>query len=635
MRVDVKKFLFIGSEDEKDLFFKKAQQAGFIHFIESGPKEKTLPADIERVSAAIKILRGLPPTEQEENFDSIQGDDIVKRILDLNANLERLLEEQRVLNLEMARVRIFGDFSKEDVKYIEREAKCKVQFFCARPDAFDDLTEPEGLIYINSDHGLDYYLSINSEPVAYDKTVEIHIDQPLGELEKRYQEARQEAHDVERELKNYTKYNNFLHHVLLEKLNKYHLYTTQNYVQQAMGGLLFAIEGWVAVNQIDKLEALTERFHVHYEEVAIEPTDVVPTYLENKGLSKIGEDLIHIYDTPSPRDKDPSPWVFGFFILFFSFIIGDAGYGLVYLAIALFLRYKYPDLKGMKKRVLNLFTMLSIGCIFWGVLMTSIFGIPIAPDNPIRQISLIHWLADKKAAYYIAEQGETYQEWVQKYPELQGAQNAQAFLSYTPPGKTGHPILEDLSDGILFELAILVGVVHIILSLLRYIRRNWHGVGWILFLIGAYLYIPDFLDAPSVLNYVGGVSLEEGGRIGLQLMAGGFAFAWIGSLIINGLTGLLEFTTIIQLFADVLSYLRLYALALCGAIITVTINSMLDAFPFVIGIILFTLAHIVNMLLGIMSGVIHGLRLNFLEWYHYSFEGGGRQFQPLKLLKFE
>jgi V/A-type H+-transporting ATPase subunit I len=31
-----------------------------------------------------------------------------------------------------------------------------------------------------------------------------------------------------------------------------------------------------------------------------------------------------------------------------------------------------------------------------------------------------------------------------------------------------------------------------------------------------------------------------------------------------------------------------------------------------------------------MGGVIHGLRLNFLEWYHYSFEGGGKRFNPLK-----
>jgi V/A-type H+-transporting ATPase subunit I len=47
------------------------------------------------------------------------------------------------------------------------------------------------------------------------------------------------------------------------------------------------------------------------------------------------------------------------------------------------------------------------------------------------------------------------------------------------------------------------------------------------------------------------------------------------------------------------------------------------------------IAHFINLVLGTMGGVIHGLRLNFLEWYHYSFEGGGKKFQPLKLLKIE
>ena len=71
----------------------------------------------------------------------------------------------------------------------------------------------------------------------------------------------------------------------------------------------------------------------------------------------------------------------GFFIcfaLFFAFIIGDAGYGFIYLSLALFLRYKYPNLKGTGKRVLNLFTVLCVGCVIWGTLMTSFFGMQIA-----------------------------------------------------------------------------------------------------------------------------------------------------------------------------------------------------------------------------------------------------------------
>jgi len=45
------------------------------------------------------------------------------------------------------------------------------------------------------------------------------------------------------------------------------------------------------------------------------------------------------------------------------------------------------------------------------------------------------------------------------------------------------------------------------------------------------------------------------------------------------------------------------------------------------------LGHGLNLILGVMGGIIHGLRLNFIEWYHHSFEGDGKLFNPLRLFK--
>ncbi len=39
---------------------------------------------------------------------------------------------------------------------------------------------------------------------------------------------------------------------------------------------------------------------------------------------------------------------------------------------------------------------------------------------------------------------------------------------------------------------------------------------------------------------------------------------------------------------------------------------------------------IMNFLLAMMGGVIHGLRLNFLEWYRWCFEGDGLPFKPFQ-----
>ncbi len=64
-----------------------------------------------------------------------------------------------------------------------------------------------------------------------------------------------------------------------------------------------------------------------------------------------------------------------------------------------------------------------------------------------------------------------------------------------------------------------------------------------------------------------------------------------------------------------------------------TFNSMGLEIGLVVGSVVILAGHSINLLLGTMGGVIHGLRLNFIEWYHYSFDGEGRLFNPLRRLR--
>ncbi len=634
MREEVKKCLFVGAAEDKELFFKTAQEGGVIHFIDPNQKtNKDVPQKVHRLTSAIRILRGQPIAEQEENFQGLDSDALVSAILSLSEQGEKLQEELRALTMEIARVEVFGNFSFDDIAYIEKKGKCAIQFFCARPHLFGEIEEPEGLIFIASEHGLDYYVAINEQPVSYEKMAEIKFDSPVGSLMQKRKKVHQESHRIELELKALAKYNDYLHNALVDTLNEYHLYHAQTYVQATMDGKLFAVEGWVPATKIADVSRMIENKPIVMEEVAIEPADVVPTYLENSGFARLGEDLVHIYDTPSYTDKDPSMWVLGGFALFFAFIIGDAGYGLIYLMLALFVRYRYPNLKGTGKRVLNLFTLLCVGCIAWGTLMTSFFGMQIGIDNPIRKFSLVQWLAEKKAEYHLLNYDAVAREWIAKYPELKNVKDPHTFVSFSNDPSEGPIILNKLTDNVMFELALFIGVLHLVLSLLRYAARNWQNTGWIAFLIGAYLYFPSYLQTPSLFNYVAGIEIEKAGAFGFQLMCVGIGAAWLLAIIRHGWTGIFEVMVLIQVFADTLSYLRLYALGLAGAIVASTINQIASGMPLILGVVLIVVSHSINIVLSTMSGIIHGLRLNFLEWYHYSFEGGGRQFQPLRLLR--
>lgn len=633
MRIDVKKFLFIGLQYQQELFFKEAQRAGIIHFIDKSPTPyKAFSEEVDRVISAIKVVRELPVMEQEEGVDFDRADEIVERVLKLRETIDKREENVRVLSLEIARVAVFGDFSPDDIAYIEAEGRRKVQFFCAAHGVVNAADTPE-LVYVGTDFGLDYFVAINKQQTQYPNLVEMKIDKPVGELSSQLHKVQQERREAEDTLKRYAKYEDFLHDVLKLKLNNSSLAQTQTYVERPLDESLFSVTGWVPSTKMADLHRLLQELSIYSERIAIEPWDTIPTYLENTGASRLGEDLVHIYDTPSSEDKDPSLWVLCFFALFFAMIVGDGGYGLVFLGIALYLRFKYTHVKGATKRFFNLFAILAVACMMWGVTNASFFGISLSVDNPMRNVSLISWLVGKKADYHLNAKDTVQQFWQKKYPELEHIYSAEDFLRLHTD-KAGYDVLAKFSDQVFLELVLVVAVIHVILSMLRYLSRNWSGVGWILFLIGAFLYLPHtFLDTITFGQYVLHMDAAKAAEAGLYLICIGFSLAIGLGVLQNGLLGLSEIPQVIQVFADIMSYLRLYALGLAGSIVAGTLNEMAAGLPFVLGGILILVGHTVNMLLAIAGGVIHGLRLNFLEWYHYSFYGGGKPFQPLHLLE--
>lgn len=637
MRIDLKKKLFIGMNNQRDSFFKEAQKKGVIHFIDPNPvRSREVPPELQSITHAIKTLQGLPVVEQEETRDYSNAAHIAEKINHCKHHYERLLEQERILKLEIARVDIFGDFSLEDVAYIEKEGHRVVQFFCAKKGFSESEGVPDCAIHVGTDHGLDYFMTVCDKHRQFENMIEMKVDKPVSALKERLTAVESELRHVYENLKGYAKYNTFLHHALIDGLNHYHLTHAKDAVRFEIDGALFAAFGWVPENREEDLAAIANESQVHVEDVAIEDEDRVPTCLQNEGVARIGEDLVHIYDTPANTDKDPSMWVLVFFSLFFAFIVGDGGYGLIFLAVALYVRYKFKKAKGASKRLVNLITILSVSCVAWGFLTTSFFGISFAPDSPMQNVSLVKWLAEKKTEYHRDQNDETFKQWVKQFPVIQNAVTAKDILTNASVEKKGvrhYEMYNAFTGAIMLELALLIGVIHVCLSLMRYMKSNWAAIGWIIFIIGGYLYIPFYLGTASMLHYLFGFNEATIGPQGLYLMIGGIVIAIVCSLIQNRLMGLLEPMTMIQIFGDILSYLRLYALGLAGGIVSATVNELAGSVMFIGGLLILVLGHSINIVLSIMGGVIHGLRLNFLEWYHYCFHGGGKMFDPLRKLE--
>lgn len=636
MRIDVKKYLFSGLKRDKMRFFEEAQKLGIIHFISlKANSHSEVPHDIQDTVRAIKILNGFPTAVQETLEDTTLADAIVCKILDLKLSCELAEEKRKALTLEISKVTPFGVFSKEDVDWIEKEGVRKVQFFSAAQGFSLNEEFSENMVYINTVNEQDYYIAINPEAVHYPKVNEIKIGDDLSTLENNLGLLNVEIHALDSELKDHSKYNDSLHQALLSKINHSHLLNAKTCAHLVADDNLFVVEGWVPEDKVEALQALVNKLHVYISEVAVEPEDSIPTYLDNQGLARIGEDLVNIYDVPSTNDSDPSLWVLFFFALFFSMIIGDGGYGLVLLLAGLYFKRQSFNASLQKKRIFNLTLILGSFCLVWGLLTTSIFGISFSPDNPIRKVSLLTWMAEKKAEYHFSSHDEIAKHWIDAFPSLAEIQNPKELLmnAVTIDPKThalSYDMLDAFSNDILLELALFIGVIHLSLSFIRNFRRNLAGIGWIVFMIGAYLYFPAFLDATSLIHYVFGIETLKGAEYGVWMIFGGMGLAVAIALIRDRLFGILECMNILQIFGDVMSYLRLYALGLSGALVISTTYELAGGLNIVLATLLIIAAHSMNIVLCVMGGVIHGLRLNFLEWYHYCFDGGGKQFKPLK-----
>jgi V/A-type H+-transporting ATPase subunit I len=633
MRIDVEKWIFAGLESEKASFFQRAQEIGVIEFsCATSPKLQFQHESVIEVLDALKILKHVPALAHTKSALSLH--EAMARLVELKHLFDVNLQKIKELESEKRRLEPFGVFSRSSLNELSQKLGYEAHLAVFSPGV-EDLYEC--LILVNQVREVGYGLWVSPEPAPSDIEF-FRFEKDHSEVVELIESTKKYLKTIEEELSQIKSLESDMNELLFDRMDQVHLDWSKDCSSKILEDRLFYVEGWVPSNQVVELKNLVSETSVWAHPVKADENEVVPTYLKNNALGQIGQDLVGVYDIPSNTDKDPSLWVLGFFALFFSIIIGDGGYGFMFLAVALWVHFKFPNLKGVALRMKRLGMILSLGCIFWGFVTCSFFAISFDPANSLRQSSLLHKLSLEQIRYHVSLKDDTYQGWVAAMPRLSevDVQNPQKMSEEGYKGsktKPNYVLINGVNDAILKEFALFIGIIHLFLSLARYARRTWASFGWMLFLVGSWLYFPSVVKATTFVNYLLGVDPLISTKIGLDLIYVSLGLSFGLSLIQNKIYGLLEVMNLLQVFSDVLSYLRLYALGLAGAIMSATFNDMAEGSGVILGFFILCAGHSVNLVLGIMGGVIHGLRLNFLEWYHYSFSGAGRWLRPLKKIK--
>jgi len=422
----------------------------------------------------------------------------------------------------------------------------------------------------------------------------VQIEREMGETDKREEEWKREASSLLR-------YKGQLM-VLYD-----HYYNLQR--KEEMGNLLartsgsFILSGWIQESKVGRLRKTLEEKYPEIEITVSPPQkdERVPVVLENSKAIQPFEVVTDLYGRPVYGGIDPTPYLALFFALFFGLCVTDAGYGIV-LVILSWLALKKLKMGLTGRRFFRLISYGGFASIFWGVVTGGWFG------NTIDRLP----------------EGFNFLKSIQE-----------ALIAFDP---TKNPLF-------FLVLAVALGFIQVgtgvSIRLLREIKeKDWQnalfrempalGIQFSLPLIVA-IYLFKVLPSTPILVIVSaGLFFLSTLAIfyyqwttnrGLLFKLFWCLFGWYGVVAGNSL-------------ADILSYLRLFALGLTSCLLASAINEILgliSKIPYVgllLAIVVFVMAHLFNMAINAFGGYVHTSRLQYLEFFMKFFEGGGEVFRP-------
>ena len=499
-----------------------------------------------------------------------------QHIIDLRKRIEQLEEYARLLVSRIAQWEKWGDFDPEKIKGLA-EKNIFLKLYQIPEKEIEYL--PKGLIIkkINISGGIANCVIISRSQIDIPYK-EVSLPKTgLDNMRARLTEDLKTIAHLKEGLHKQVSYRESLVSMKNTLRNELEFYQALRGMGEA--GALSYLAGYVPQDKISILRDLAkkESWGILISEPKEE--DNVPTLIRSPAWVSLIQPIFKLLEiVPGYRELDISPLFLIFLSLFFGMIIGDAGYGAVYFILTAFFQKRMPK---APKRVFFLFYLFSSCAILWGLLTGTLFG----------------------------------QEW------------------YIKAGmKPFIPILNDTK--FLQSFCFFLGALHLSLA------HGWRtilklpsaaalaDIGWIILLwTGFFLAKTLILDAafPDFGRWmiIAGVSLtilfSNPQKNILKAIASGLASVAL---------------SLMNSFTDVVSYIRLFAVGLAGVAIADTVNALAGVLGgenlFAKALIIF-IGHTINIILGPMSVLVHGIRLNVLEFSgHANVSWSGVVYKPLK-----
>jgi len=580
--VSLVKVTFYGHKDDRQEILSDLQKFGCLHLIPLSPEQETLTkgGPSSRSREALRFLTSCPNQRRQvrdpNKFDAYK---IERQTLGLLDKIQDLEDERDFLIGRIANLSPWGEF-----EFLPREALNNLRlWFYVVPHKDMKQVQTTDLIWevISRDHRFCYVVVISEDQPAGMPVERVRTgNKSLSQLEDRLEEVEIELEDLQAERAGLTRWCSLFARGIdrLEDQAAVKQAVEQTYAEDPV----FALQAWTPENTIAQLQQYVDEKGLVFETAAPQPEETPPTLMQNPPGLAGGQDLVSFYTTPRYWLWDPSMIVFFSFALFFAMIFADAGYSAsLGLIVAVFWKKMGQTDAGRRFRIL-LTTLVSAGVIY-GVIVGSYFGVSPGEDSLPAKLKII----------------------------------------------------DMMNFNVMMQLSILLGVFHLVVANavtawhFRHSIRAAVPLAWIFIFLGATALwqAGSHGDTLAFLQPYG-IGVMVLGLVGVVLFNSPEGPLW--KRLLKGLGGL---TGLSNAFGDALSYLRLFALGLASASLASTFNNMAgqvkEALPgigILFALLIAVLGHTMNFVLSLSSGFIHGLRLNFIEFFRWSISEEGQPF---------
>ena len=633
MIVPMKKVSLITMGNMKTETLKKLRELGIIHIEISegyGDKIRELKEQVVLLENAIFSVGKVKGISQKET-DVSKALAIANEIAALTEEKKECLNEKAALSIELERLKSWGDIDPDEV-YALASKGVEIAFYEMPKNEYEALSDNIKTIPLCSRKDTVKFMvsgmQTEDNDILSNKYRLVLPKMSTFVMRKKVDEIIKRTIEIEKQIVSYSEYTQSFHSAIkqLEKEIEFEIYATgmvdENLSSDEHKTISVAyFTGYIESENVDKLRQ-TASEHA-WGLVVKDPSyeDNVPTKLKNNKFVSLIYPLTDFLGTvPGYFEYDISGWFLAFILIFFGIIFGDGGYGILISAIA-----AVPIIKSLVKKekipsAFFLMGLFGLSTILWGTLTCTWFGLPVE-KLPVWLKSLSIPLISNVYADKIWQL-----PWTSVGVGLTTAQNLQIFC---------------------FSLAL----VQLTIAHIKGAVRNRKSVkilgdiGSILQLVGIYYVVLSLVVNAEVFSFglvIGGVPV---GTVAVGLIGSGFLISFVfsnyeGNLLKSILTSLTNIVSVllgvVNVFSDIVSYIRLWAVGLAGAAISTTVNELAGPlfgnFLFMIlAIVLLVFGHGLNIILNVLSVIVHGIRLNTLEFSsHLDMSWSGYKFKPFE-----